>query len=425
MVEPHVAPQLHQRAVGLFPCPEAGAPIRLRQGIAVLLHPDDDGLALVRLRLGLHNGEDALRAGDGRQQHVHLLADLGNGLAHLLDVQQVRAQGAHVEHAADGQQAAHAAGDGVVDTGQVGHGRHHGAGVGLGGGGRRLVRGVQPGELLDGLALVVEDLDDLLPLHHLLNIAVHGAQRLLLRLKAHAAAAAHTLDHQQHQHQKREGDQRQQPVHIQHHSNNADKRQGAGYHAGEAGVDHLRHGVHIVGEAAHQVAGLVGVEVPQGQGLQLVEQILPQLRHRLLGDVHHDPGVGIGAQARQQEQPQQQRQHLQQPGKVAGQDIVVDNGLEQVAAHHRAHGADDKAYKHQHQRRLIAPDIGQQLLHRAAEVLGTLEAVPLRAVAAPAALCFSHRCSPLPAGSDRPPGKCRLFSSARHGCPWRRYARRP
>ena len=273
---------------------------------------------------------------------------------------------------------------------------------------------------------MVEHLDDLLALHHLLDIAVHGAQRLLLCLKAHAASAANALDHQQHQHQKGKGDQRQHPVHIQHHNNNADKRQGAGHHAGEAGVDHLRHGVHVVGKAAHQVAGLVGVEVPQGQVLQFVEQILPHLGHRPLGDMHHDAGVGIGAQARQQEQSQQQRQHLQQAGEVAYQNIVVDNRLEQIAAHHRAHGADHKADEHHHQRRLIAPDIAQQLAHRASEVLGPLEAVPLGPVAArSAAFLFSHRCSPLPAGSDRPPDKCRSAPSAPHGCLWRRCAHRP
>ena len=87
MVEAHVALQLHQRAVRLFPRPAAGAAVCLGQRIAVLFHPDDDGLALVHLRLGLHHGEDALRAGHRRQQHVHLLADLGDGLAHLLHIQ--------------------------------------------------------------------------------------------------------------------------------------------------------------------------------------------------------------------------------------------------------------------------------------------------------------------------------------------------
>ena len=53
-------------------------------------HPDDGGLALVLLRLGLHDGEDTLGAGYGGQNGVHLLADLAHRLGHLLDVQQDR-----------------------------------------------------------------------------------------------------------------------------------------------------------------------------------------------------------------------------------------------------------------------------------------------------------------------------------------------
>ncbi len=44
MVEAHVAPQLHQRAVGLL-CPAAGAAVCLGQRIATLFHPAD-GLTL-------------------------------------------------------------------------------------------------------------------------------------------------------------------------------------------------------------------------------------------------------------------------------------------------------------------------------------------------------------------------------------------
>ena len=92
MIQPHVAPQLYQRAIGLFPRPVAGALRRLRQRVAVLFHPDDDRFALVRLRRCVHHGEDALRAGSGGQQHIQLLADLGHRLADLLHIQQVRTQ---------------------------------------------------------------------------------------------------------------------------------------------------------------------------------------------------------------------------------------------------------------------------------------------------------------------------------------------
>jgi len=296
VVKAHVAPQLHQRAVRLFPGPVAGAPLRLRQGIAVFLHADDDGLALIGLGLFVHDGEDALGAGRRGQQGVDLLADLAHRLAHLLDVQQVRAQRADVKYAADGQQAAHAAGDGVVDLAEVAHGGHHHAGIGLGSGGGVAVVAVEGGKALHGLALVVEYLDDLLAFDHLLDIAVQRAQRRLLPLEIGTAAAADDLHHQPHQAQEQESDQRQPRVQHDHHHHGAHKGQHVGDDAGEAAVQHLRHGVDVVGEAAHQVAGLVAVIVADGQLLQPVEQVLPQGGHRVLCHVDHDAGVGKGAQ---------------------------------------------------------------------------------------------------------------------------------
>ncbi len=83
---------------------------------------------------------------------------------------------------ADGQQAADAAGDGIVDMGEVAHGGHHGAGVGLGPGGRLPIGLVPlPVKPCLGRSLMVEDLDDLLALDHLLDIAVDSADSLLLR----------------------------------------------------------------------------------------------------------------------------------------------------------------------------------------------------------------------------------------------------
>ena len=427
MVEPHVAPQLHQCAVGLLPCPAAGALSGFGQRVAVLFHTDNDGFSLVGLRLGVHHGEDALRACRCRQQRVHLLADLADGLAHLLHIQQVRAQRAHVEHAADGQQSAYAAGDGVVDLAEVAHGRHHHTGVGLRRRGGLTVRVVESGELTDGLLLVVKDLDDLLTLDHLLDIAVHRAQRRLLPLEIHAAAAADDLHHAAHQRQKAEGDQRQPRVQDDHHQHRAHKGQHIGDDAGEAAVQHLRHGVDIVGKAAHQVAGLVLVIVADGQLLQAVEQILPDGGHCPLGHMHHNAGVGVGAPGAEGEQPAQHHQHFQQAGEVAGEDIVVQKGLQQIAGGHAGGGADDQAHGHQHQRRLVFPHVAHQLLEGALHILGPLVAVGIGAVAAPGRSRFvvSHRCSPLPAGIHRPRGKYRSAPSAARGCPVPRCGRRP
>ena len=430
MVEPHVAPQLHQCAIRLFPRPVAGALRRLCQSIPVFFHPDDDGLAIVRLRLLLHDGKNALGAGSSRKQCIDLLADLPHGLADLLDVQQVRAQRAHIEHAADGQQAADAAGDGVVDLAEVAHGGHHHTGVGLGRSGRVPVAAVEPGEACDGLVLVVKDLDDLLSLDHLLDIAVHGAQRRLLPLEIGAAAAADRLDDHGHQAKEQEGDQCQPWIQHDHHHHRAHKGQHIGDDAGEAAVQHFRNGVDIVGEPAHQVAGLVPVIVADGQLLQPVEQILPQRGHRVLRHMDHDTGIGIGAQGAEGEQPAHQQQHLKKSRKIAGDDIAVQQRLEHIAGGHAGAGADHKAYRHQHQRALVPAYIAHQLPERALYVLGPLETMAAGAVTVPAPGSVrlsrvSHRCSPLPAGIHRPRGRSRSSPSAACGCPAPPHDRRP
>ena len=209
VVEPDIAPEGYQGAVRLFPGPGAGIVIRLGQGaVGVFFYPFQRHLALVHLRLRLHDFKDPLRAGHGGENGVHLLGDLGDGLAYLLGILQKGRQPAQVA-TADGQQTAHAAGNGVVDVAQVSHGRHHSARIGLGLCGRVPVGLVQSGKAGFGGILVVKDLNDLLALDHLLDIAVHRADGLLLGGKVPAAAAADGLDHQQHHCQHGKGDGRQ------------------------------------------------------------------------------------------------------------------------------------------------------------------------------------------------------------------------
>ena len=428
MVKPHIAPQLRHGAVRGLPGPAAGAVGHLPERPVLLLRPDQHSLALVRLGLLLHHGEYALCAGHGGQDGIHLLAHLGNGLGHLLYIQQVRRQGANVPHAADGQQAAHAAGHGVVNAGEVAHGGHHGAGVGLGGGGRLAIALVEGVKLVDSLLLVVKDLNDLLALDHLLHIAVHRAQGRLLPLKAHPAAPADGLYRQEHQCQESKGDKRQHPVQVQHHPDGPQEGQDAGDEVCKAGVDHLRNGVDVVGKPAHKVTGLVGVKVPQGQGLHLVKQIPPYGRYGVLGNVDHNPRIGVGAQARQGEGPAQQAQHFDQSREIPRQNIVVDNGLEQVAGEDGPSAAHQQAQCHQHQSSLIPAHVFQQLFHGALHVFGLL--IPMALTAAGAvgpgsAFCFSHRWHLLPAGIHTLPCKFRWFSAALHGCPHRIFCRRP
>ena len=422
MVEPHVAPNRHQGAVRFFPGPGAGIVAGFRQvAAAVFRGPHQRHLALIHLRLGLHDLKDPLGAGHGGEDGVHLLGDLGDGLAHLSGVLQKGRQTAQVA-AADGQETAHAAGDGVVDIGEVAHGRHHGAGVSLGPGGRLAVGLVALPETLLGGRLMVEDLDDLLALDHLLDIAVHRAQRGLLLGKVPAAAAAHHFHHPQHHHQHGKGDEGQHRAQDDHHGDGAHEVQRAGDEASEAVVEGLGDSVDIVGIAAHELAVGVGVEVLQGQILHPVKEIGTDLGHRVLGHMHHDAGIAEGAGRAGDIHRPHKGQHFGKAGEITRKDIVVDEGLDEIRSAHGAGGADDQQAGHQNQMGLIAPQIAHELAQSAPQVLGLLIAVTARAAAgAPGCglICtlFSHRCSLLPAGTGRPRGRSRRSSSALHGCP--------
>ena len=265
-------------------------------------------------------------------------------------------------------------------------------------------------------------------LDHLLHIAVHCAQRRLLPLKAHPAAPADGLYRQKHQRQEGKGDKCQHPVQVQHHSDGPQEGQDAGDEVCKAGVDHLRNGVDVVGKPAHEVAGLVGVKVAQGQGLHFVEKVPPYGRHGVLGNVDHEPRIGVGAQARQGKGPAQQAQHLDQSREIPRQNIVVDNGLEQVTGEDRPSAAHHQAQGHQHQRPLVAAHIAQQLFHGALHVLGLLVSVALPAagsVGPGSAFCLSHQWHLLPAGIHTLLCISRWFSAAPCGCPRRKFFRRP
>ena len=361
MVESHIPPQGHQTAVRIFPRPRPGVIICLGEGaVRFFLHPLQCHLAVIYLRLRLHDLKNPLRAGHGGEDGVHLLRDLGDGLAHLLGILQKGGEPAQIA-GADGQQAADAAGDGIVDVAQVPHGGHHSPGVGLRPGGGVPIGIVQPGKACLGRCLVVKDLDDLLALDHLLDIAVHRADGLLLGGKVPAAAAADGLDHQQHHCQHGKGDGRQDGTEDDHHHDCAHKGQGAGNEACEAVVQSFGHRFDIVGIPAHQLTVGVSIEEFQGQLLHFVEQVRPELCHGVLGHMDHDPRITVGAHRPHNVDPRHDTEHFGKADKIAGEDIIIDEGLDEIGACHGTGGADKQQDHHNHQQRLIPPQIAHEL----------------------------------------------------------------
>ena len=164
----------------------------------------------------------------------------------------------------------------------------------------------------------------------------------------------------------------------------------------------------------------VGIKKFQGQLLHLVEQIRPELCHSVLGHMDHDPGIAIGTKGPRSVNAAHDAEHFRKPDEVAGKNIVVDQGLDEVGACHGTGGADHQQHHHDHQQGLVPAQVAHELAQGAPQVLGFPEAAPGAAAGAsgsPSCMIVSHRCSLLPAGIHRPRGKFRRSSSVLHGCP--------
>ena len=262
----------------------------------MLLHIDQLHIAVVRLRLLIQQLENSLRSGQGHDDAVELLADLGDGLGEVPVQVQIGDQGAEGQapHAVQGQDRSQHSAQHIADVPQVSVDRHEDIGDFI------CVLGTLPQLPVDGpellyiLVFVAEHLDDLLPLHHLLDVGVDLAQAALLLdeiCPGHAAQLGRRRQHDGHHAQGQDG---QRDIQARH----ADK----GEHNGDRGVDQLRYaladelpeGVHIVGIDRHDIPMGRGVKIFDGQGLHFGEKLYPDFLQRPLADNRHDPVISIG-----------------------------------------------------------------------------------------------------------------------------------
>ena len=358
MLKAHIAPQRGLIAIGLI-LPDPG-PLCTGQLHAALIH----------LRGLLHGVEDALRACQRRQQKVGLLGELVDGHGRLAHKHQIAGQAAHVGHAVNGHQATQHRHNGVVHIGDAHHGGHHGGRVALGVGGRLAQRLVLGAEGFHILALMVEHLDHLLAADHLLNGAVQLAQHLLLALEiplAALAAVAHGGEHgnvAQHHHQ------RELPVQHEQQRQGAHDLDKALDHHGKAVVQRVGNGVHVVGEAAHNVAVAAGIKVTQRQRLHMAEQVPPDFIHDLLGGLHHQLGIAEGGHHAHRIDGRHDAHRRQQAVCIGGQDVAVHQRLEHEGTQQIGGGAQAHQYRNQRHDQLMVAHVGQQYLQGMAQVVG-------------------------------------------------------
>ena len=261
---------------------------------------DQRDIAVVRLRLFVHQRENTLGAGRGHDNGVDLLGELVDVAGELLGHVQKRDENAdgkglagerEVRHAREQEHAAHQRQRDIQNVSDVADNGANRAGKGMGTVAVLEEAVVDLVKFLDALLLVAEDLDDLLAVHGLLNIAlVFGNGPLHLHERARRAAAD-PLGHNGHRDNAEEQHQRHPHGKIQHDRQH-DQHDRAGLDEGGQRLgDKLAERVDVVGVIAHDIAELVGVEIADRQVLHAVEELAAQFVQEALGHIGHELGL--------------------------------------------------------------------------------------------------------------------------------------
>ena len=331
--------------------------------------PDQGHIAVVVLALLVHQLKDTLRTGQGHDDGVDLVGHLRNGLIEGPGQQQEGQQaagGQELALAGNDQNGTHNGQDGVLDIAQVVvHRAHHiGEGTGLEGVGPQVV--VAFIEPLSGPFLVAENLHDPLAVDHFLHVAVDRTQGPLLTDEEPAGLARHHFRDEQNAHHGGDNDEGENPGIHQHGNENDQQRHHRGNALGQGLGDHLPEGVNIVGVAAHDVARRMAVEIPDGQGLHVGEQLVPDGFLGTLAHLHHEPLLQEAAQHSQQVQSRHHGQELHQGGKIRvglgehGSDIIIHHLAQRLAGSGGGHCRQDDAEHHGDQRHTVLLHVPQQ-----------------------------------------------------------------
>ncbi len=354
--------------------------------------------AFLQRLLGLiQHIKHALRARKGGKHRVHLHGNQIDRAVELARIVERHRQSADVKSLPDDHDRADARGQRIDQVAQLVRDRAHDARAELRADLRVAVARVELGELAHGNLLVGKHLDDLLSGNRLLCIAVEHAQILLLLLVGSAAASDDLPagKRQNRGHDDRDG--RQQRAGIDHQDDGAGQRDSAGNDLHERRVEHFAHGVHVVGEAGHDVACGVCVKIAHGQAHQLVHEFLAHSFERPLGHAEHDPLAQIqrdyrhGIHRRHHEQAAQQRRHARR--QVCFRRIIVKEAVhdraQKVGRSQRGYRAQHRAEHRDDQQRLFLLQIGKQTRDRLFHVLG-LAARAQRAAAPGASAHIEH-----------------------------------
>ena len=257
--------------------------------------------------------------------------------------------------AADGQRTAYDRHDHVHQIPQIAHDGHEDIGQNIRVGRIFSQFFIELIEIFLGLLFVIEDFDDLLSGDHFLDISIHCSQRLLLLHEEAAGFAAdsprqpeHEENDHQHQHRQRDA---QVDHRRQHHHDG-----GPGGEQLDQRLGHqLPQGIRIVGVAAHDIAEMIRIKIPDRELLHVGKHLVPDFFQHALGHHDHDPVLEQGRQDPRQVNHRHDPQHPRQLGEDRvghmGQrfDEIVDQHPQEEGAGRAADGADQDQEDHQDQ----------------------------------------------------------------------------
>ena len=330
-------------AVGLMrmlPGPDVGVLICFGDcAVFCNLSPDKFHVAVVLFGFLVHHLEDALCSGAGHDYAGELLADLRNRHGEALvqrheGHQRAQSQAEEAVRAdMQGDDCAHDGNQNIADVSEVSVDRHddvHNR-VGILGAFAKLV--VELLEFLGALVLVAEDLDDLLALHHLLDVAVDGSEVPLPFNEVLAGDRAELGSHLDADEDHEHGKDRERHVEDQHAHEGGDQSDRGAEKLRDALADDLPEGIDIVGVDAHDIAARVGIEILERKALHLVEELYAEFFQRSLADGNHDAVHSVVAQKSAEKHACKSKKSFCERGEVRvcladqGQDVHVDQAL--------------------------------------------------------------------------------------------------
>ena len=295
--------------------------------------------------------------------------------------------------------------------------------------------------LLD-VPLRIVRLDYVMPRIRFFDVAVDFAQVLLLAGKV-LLRLAHDEEHE-HESDEACGDRRERhdPVCDEHHDDAADEHD----HRRDEGRDRLVEGltdhVHVVGDAREHVADGVGIEVFEGQEVDLFGDLGAQRPGIFLRDRRHDQPLHIRTDKTQSVDYDEEHAQAEHFLHIHAEDLVDAvigqvqerrlNGVRQVAENVRADEVEYRTRDREHERdddgNEERPDEQDELAHRLFEVLRFFRharAGAVRAAADGRTILFFTHASHLPsnfpvlprkAANRRSRGRPRTTASIRRAC---------